>query len=99
MNKVSILIPVYNEATTLNELLAKVRSASFCGLEKQVILVDDCSTDGTRELLKELQQNLTNGDSVHFHAKNMGKGAALRTALNYATGDVVVIQDADLEYD
>ena len=99
MKTVSILIPVYNEAKTINELLTKVRSAPFCNLEKQIVIVDDYSTDGTRDQLKEIQQNPRAGESVYFHEKNMGKGAALRTALNYASGDIIVIQDADLEYD
>ena len=94
MQKVSILIPVYNEKDTLKLLLEKVEQASFSGLEKEIIMVDDCSNDGTTDILKELSQNY----KVLFHEKNQGKGAALRTAVKEATGDFVVIQDADLEY-
>jgi glycosyltransferase involved in cell wall biosynthesis len=93
MKKVSILIPVYNELGTLKEILQKVEDADFCGLEKEIILVDDCSTDGTRELYKDLQYK------VLYHEYNQGKGAALRTGFKEATGDIIVIQDADLEYD
>ena len=92
--KISIVIPVYNEKDTLKLLLEKVEQANFSGLEKEIIMVDDCSTDGTTEILKELSANY----KVLFHEKNQGKGAAIRTAIKEATGDFVCIQDADLEY-
>jgi len=94
MQKVSIIIPVFNEKDTLKMLLEKVEQANFSGLEKEIIMVDDCSNDGTTDILKELSQNY----KVLFHEKNQGKGAAIRTAVKEATGDFVVIQDADLEY-
>ena len=94
MKKVSIIIPVFNEKDTLRLLLEKVEQANFAGLEKEIIMVDDCSNDGTTDILKELSQNY----KVLFHEKNQGKGAAIRTAVKEATGDFVVIQDADLEY-
>lgn len=96
MNKISILIPVFNEANTLKAILKKVEETNFCGLEKEIILIDDCSTDGTRDILKELGEDKY---KILYHEKNMGKGAALRTGLEHVTGDIVVIQDADLEYD
>lgn len=95
MNKVSILIPVYNEINTLLPLLEKVEKASFGGLEKEIILVDDCSTDGTKDILKNLEDKY----KVLYHKVNQGKGAALRTGFAAVTGDIAVIQDADLEYD
>lgn len=92
---VSIVIPAYNEVETAERLLRRV---SAVPLEKEVIVVDDGSSDGTRDLLKRLeQQGLI--DQLCFHDKNRGKGAALRTGFQHATGDVVVVQDADLEYD
>lgn len=94
MKKVSIIIPVFNEKNTIKLLLEKVQNANFSGLEKEIIMVDDCSTDGTTEILKELSKQY----KVLFHEKNQGKGAAIRTAIKEATGDFVVIQDADLEY-
>lgn len=94
MKKISIIIPVYNEKDTLKALLEKVEQANFSGLSKEIIMVDDCSTDGTTEILKELSANY----KVLFHEKNQGKGAAIRTAVKEATGDFVCIQDADLEY-
>ncbi|MBQ2644670.1 glycosyltransferase family 2 protein [bacterium] len=95
MKKVSILIPVYNEINTLEPLLEKVEKASFAGLEKEIILVDDCSTDGTKDILKKLE----NKYKVLYHNVNQGKGAALRTAFAAVNGDIAVIQDADLEYE
>ena len=95
--RLSILIPVFNEAHTVEEIIRRVRAADSCGLEKEIILVDDASTDGTGDLLKKIQPG--GGVKVVSHPYNRGKGAALRTALEQATGDIVVIQDADLEYD
>jgi len=95
MNKVSILIPVFNEIKTINIILDKVTKAHFCGLEKEIILIDDFSTDGTREVLQSLEDKY----KVIYHEKNQGKGAALRTGFSVVTGDITVIQDADLEYE
>jgi len=91
--KLSVVIPVYNEAATIREILERVRGV---GLETEVIVVDDGSTDGTRDVLR----GLTGSDHmVVFHDKNRGKGAALRTGFTKVTGDIVLVQDADLEYD
>jgi len=91
--KVSIVIPVYNESSTIGKILDHVKAVD---LQKEIIVVDDCSTDGTREWLK----NLTDPEvKVLFHEVNRGKGAALRTGFSFAGGDVTIVQDADLEYD
>ncbi len=90
----SVVIPAYNESATVERLLRRVREVP---LNLEVIVVDDGSTDGTRDLLTELEGELI--DHLVFHEKNAGKGAALRTGFRRATGDVVVVQDADLEYD
>jgi glycosyltransferase involved in cell wall biosynthesis len=95
--RLSILIPVFNEASTVGEILRRVRAADSCGLEKEIVLVDDASTDGTSDVLKKLQPSA--GVKIISHPFNRGKGAALRTALEHATGDIILIQDADLEYD
>jgi glycosyltransferase involved in cell wall biosynthesis len=98
LKKLSILIPVYNEAKTINQILTMVNDAPTPTLTKEIIIVDDGSTDGTRETLKILDANKYNAQ-IFFHERNCGKGAALRTAQKYASGDIILIQDADLEYD
>ena len=95
--KLSIVIPVYNEATTISQIVEMVRSVDV-GMDKEILLVDDCSRDGTRAVLEKMGQEQANL-KVLFHEINQGKGAALRTGFAAATGDVVLIQDADLEYD
>jgi glycosyltransferase involved in cell wall biosynthesis len=93
--KLSIVIPCYNEARTIRTLVERVRSAPVG--DKEIIIVDDCSRDGTRDLLRTQIEGLV--DRVIYHAENQGKGAALRTGFAAATGEIVIIQDADLEYD
>ena len=95
--KLSILMPVYNEEATLREILRQVRAVELPGVEKEIIVVDDGSTDGSRDILTEEAQG---GDlRVFYHEHNQGKGAAVRTAIQHASGDIFIIQDADLEYD
>jgi glycosyltransferase involved in cell wall biosynthesis len=95
----SVVIPVYNERETLNDIIEAVKKVP---IRKEIILVDDCSKDGTTDMLKEIQANPPADDmnsfSVYFHDVNQGKGAALRTGFGYAKGDIIIIQDADLEY-
>ena len=95
--KLSIVIPVYNEAATISKIVDLVRSVDV-GMEKEILLVDDCSRDGTRDVLETMGMECAEL-KVLFHEVNQGKGAALRTGFTAATGDVVLIQDADLEYD
>lgn len=92
-----MVIPVYNEVKTIEQLVGLVRSVP-AGMDKEIILVDDCSTDGTAEVLARLGEQHPDL-VVESHAVNQGKGAALRTGFARASGDVVLIQDADLEYD
>ena len=95
--KLSIVIPVYNEAATISQIVDLVRSVEV-GMDKEILLVDDCSRDGTRDVLEKMGKEQADL-KVLFHEVNQGKGAALRTGFTAATGDVVLIQDADLEYD
>ena len=111
--RLSIIMPVYNERATLDEIVQRVRAVDLTvdkegdnplirgplTLEREIIIVDDGSTDGTRAILEEWQQAQPDDMRIVFHARNGGKGAALRTGFQHATGDLLVIQDADLEYD
>lgn len=89
--KLSVIIPVYNEESTIDAIIKKVRET---GLDLEIVVVDDASTDGTLKVLNHLEDI-----TLAKHARNQGKGAAIQTGLNYVTGDMVIIQDADLEYD
>jgi glycosyltransferase involved in cell wall biosynthesis len=95
--KLSIIVPVYNEKGTIHEILQRVRAVPLQGIDKEIIVVDDCSTDGTRDLLT--QETLAADTRVFHHPVNKGKGAAIQTGLQASTGDLIIVQDADLEYD
>ncbi len=91
--KLSIVMPVYNEKGTIDEIVRRIQNVEF---EKEIIIVDDCSNDGTRDRIDKISGN---NIKKLFHKKNKGKGASLRTGFQHVTGDIVIIQDADLEYD
>jgi len=108
--RLSIIVPVYNEVDTIAEILRRVRAVnlavsvgyeseagSVVEMEREIVVVDDGSTDGTRELLRQVQGSAET--NILWHEENQGKGAAVRTGLRHATGDIMLIQDADLEYD
>jgi glycosyltransferase involved in cell wall biosynthesis len=93
--KVTVVIPVYNEVGTIREIVRRVQAID---LEKEIIIVDDASSDGTRDALHEIEKTQDN-IKVFYHDRNQGKGAALRSGFQMVSGDIVIIQDADLEYD
>src|SRR5438132_14010642 len=95
--KLSIVVPVYNEKLTIDRVLERIQNTPY---EKEIIVVDDCSTDGTREILRSFDSSARLPSARFLYQPiNQGKGAALRTGIAAATGDIVIIQDADLEYD
>ena len=99
--KLSILIPAYNEAKTIHLILDRIKEVNLIGnLEKELIIVDDCSTDDTKLAIKKyIESNQNLSISYHLQSKNKGKGAAIHRAIELATGDFLIVQDADLEYD
>ncbi|MFH1905585.1 MAG: glycosyltransferase family 2 protein [bacterium] len=94
--KLSIVVPVYNEKNTILKIIEKVKALD---VEKEIIIVDDCSTDGTCELIKEKLDSRYPEVSIFYHMANHGKGAALRTGFKHVKGEIIAIQDADLEYE
>jgi len=93
--KLSVIVPVYNEEKTIKTVLASVKGVNLKGMAKEIIVIDDFSTDGTKSILRKISDKSI---KILHHNKNMGKGAAIRTGLKNATGDIILIQDADLEY-
>lgn len=94
MDTVDIIIPVYNEENTIENILEVVENTDFCGLKKNIVVVDDCSTDSTRDILKKYE----NTYKIIYKEKNGGKGSAVSLGIKNSSGDIVLIQDADLEY-
>src|SRR3989344_343782 len=95
MKLLSVVIATYNEKKTLETILKQVEAVKIAGVEKEIVIVDDGSTDKTREILKKLESKFR----IFYHPRNIGKGAAIRTGFFHSQGDFIIIQDADLEYD
>ena len=95
-NGLSVVVPVYNEHSTVEEIIRRIEST---GMVKQIVLVDDGSTDGSRDILSRIEKENRSNLTIAFHPQNKGKGAAVRTGINLTKGDLVLVQDADLEYD
>lgn len=95
--KLTVVIPCFNELQTIDRIIDAVRQSTYA--DKEIIVVDDCSVDGTREKLRQEIEPSARVDRVIYHERNQGKGAALRTGFRHATGDIVIVQDADMEYD
>ena len=95
MKLLSVVIATYNEEKTLETILKQVEAVKIAGVEKEIVIVDDGSTDKTREILKKLESKFR----IFYHPRNIGKGAAIRTGFFHSQGDFIIIQDADLEYD
>ena len=95
MAKLSIIIPVYNEERTISKVIENVKGKKIGNIQKEIIIVDDCSTDSTKNILKKIKDSSI---KIFYHKNNMGKGAAIRTGLKNSTGGIILIQDADFEY-
>ena len=96
LKKLSVIIPVYNEEKTIIQVIQKVQKVQLEGITKEIIIVDDSSTDNTKKILNRINEK---NIKIFYHQKNMGKGYSIRTGLKHTTGDIIIIQDADLEYD